>query len=67
MLSIFLSPQNIMEVWKETHWREINVDQTDTELKRFAKVRDSALVFFRFAFIITNNLYLIRETVQLGG
>lgn len=34
------------------------MDQMDAELKRFAKVRDFALVFFfPFAFIISNNLH----------
>lgn len=54
----YLSLQSVMEVWKETHWREINVDQMDAELKRFAKVRGSA-----FAFIIINNVYV---TMQLA-
>lgn len=55
----YLSLQSVMEVWKETHWREINVDQMDAELKRFAKVRGSA-----FAFIIINNVYFVRETMR---
>ncbi|XP_053483492.1 dynein axonemal heavy chain 11 isoform X4 [Ictalurus furcatus] len=39
---LLLCAQSIIDVWKETHWREINMEQMDAELKRFAKVRDSA-------------------------
>ncbi|XP_058249288.1 dynein axonemal heavy chain 11 [Hemibagrus wyckioides] len=38
---LLLCAQSVMEVWKETHWREINVDQMDAELKRFAKEMQS--------------------------
>ncbi|KAK3551295.1 hypothetical protein QTP70_013939, partial [Hemibagrus guttatus] len=38
---LLLCAQSVIEVWKETHWREINVDQMDAELKRFAKEMQS--------------------------
>ncbi|XP_053089780.1 dynein axonemal heavy chain 11 isoform X1 [Pangasianodon hypophthalmus] len=38
---LLLCAQSIIDVWKETHWREINVDQMDAELKRFAKEMQS--------------------------
>ncbi|KAI5106110.1 dynein heavy chain 11, axonemal, partial [Silurus meridionalis] len=40
---LLLCVQSIMDVWRETQWREINVEQMDAELKRLAKVSDSAL------------------------
>lgn len=34
-----LSAQSCVENWTMTKWRQINVDQMDAELRRFAKVR----------------------------
>lgn len=38
-MHVSLSLQTSVENWTKTKWRQINVDQMDAELRKFAKVR----------------------------